>query len=111
MPTLRVEIELTYGIEIEKTFIKDMFVFEDDYALTRTYHNPFNMRPQQDGAKYGTLDDLPDSIQKKLAVLFCMGGAPAQDIAGVGTRIAKDTFWVDLTDSEYTTLTERNQGD
>lgn len=47
------------------------------------------------------IDTLPDSVQLKLAALFCCSTEPpTQDIPEVGTRISEDTFWVYLDDTE-----------
>lgn len=43
------------------------------------------------------IDDLPDVLREKLAVLSILSPPPpAIDVAGVGQRITQHTFWVYL---------------
>ena len=59
-------------------------------------------------SKYETLDEMPDAVRDKLAMLLYMPvvtevGAP-RCIMGIGSHPDKDVFWVYLTTEETATL-------
>jgi len=61
-------------------------------------------------SEWRVLDDLPESIQQKLAVLLCIDPTPPADsIDKVGMRVSSDVFWVELSDDELV-LVEEAQG-
>jgi hypothetical protein len=44
---------------------------------------------------YSSVDDLPNWIQKRMAVLLlCDPTPPTEEVRGVGFRVDADTFWV-----------------
>jgi len=58
-------------------------------------------------SEWRVLDDLPESIQQKLAVLLCIDPTPPADsIDGVGMRVSSDVFWVELSDDELVLVEE-----
>jgi hypothetical protein len=51
-------------------------------------------------AVYDSLEDLPQWIQDRLAVLSMLSyDPPTEIVSGIGRRISKDTFWVYKPDS------------
>tara|TARA_R110001599_G_scaffold193907_1_gene389794 strand:+ start:131 stop:424 length:294 start_codon:yes stop_codon:yes gene_type:complete len=49
--------------------------------------------PELDGEYY--IDDLPDWMQRRIAVLSGMSYEPPTEyVAGIGRRIEKDVYWV-----------------
>lgn len=52
-----------------------------------------SITPELDGDYY--IDDLPDWMQRRIAVLSCMSyEPPTEDIEGIGRRIEKNVYWV-----------------
>lgn len=50
--------------------------------------------PSEEG-EYNSVDDLPNWVQERLAILMMMSTEPpTQFVDGVGRRISEDVYWV-----------------
>lgn len=54
--------------------------------------------PSEEG-EYNSVDDLPNWVQERLAILMMMSiEPPTQFVDGVGRRISENVYWVFKTD-------------
>ena len=66
----------------------------DDHRVVVMYIGDDEFDSPLDGI-YGSVDDLPMWIQKRLAVLMIMSAEPpTTEVKGVGRRISQNVFWV-----------------
>ena len=61
----------------------------------------FDMYSHDYEGNYKNADDLPDEIQKRLAVLLVLDKSDTMSyISNVGRRISDDVFWVSIGESD-----------
>ena len=69
-------------------------IYEDSSVETSCYDMLDNFKPELDN-HYEHLDDLPDWVQNKLAVLMLLDHkVNNEEVKDIGRRISEDIFWV-----------------
>ena len=85
---------LRYVAMVKKEPVYRIWIHKDSSVETTCYDLLDNFKPELDN-HYAHLDDLPDWVQSKLAVLMLLDHkVNNEEVKNVGRRISEDIFWV-----------------